>query len=257
MAFTPPFCPNAECPNHEMQSKRIIPWYTKQGYFTSQLQGKSQRYQCKTCDLHFSNRSFQLDYFTKKKVPIQQIFFAINNGSGIRMLARQLKVNPSVIINRLQRLARQSIGLMAQLFDSKPINEDLAVDGFESFVYSQYFPNNYTIAVGNDSQVLYDVDYALFRRKGRMTKGQKAFCQKLYEQYPIESGQISQSFYRIIGTILEKWSWNQESEPKTLFTDEHRSYQNTLQDHQEWQYLHKTHQVTPSSNGINPGSYAR
>jgi transposase-like protein len=186
MAFNPPFCPNPECIYHHPRQSKPPNWYRKKGTFSSLLYGTNQRYQCKSCQTTLSNRSFSVDLYTKRTVDLRRIFFSINAGTGIRSLARQLGVNKSVIVNRLQRLSRQSMGISASLFSQKTITEDLAVDGFESFVYSQYFPNNYTIAVGSRSQVLYDVDYAQLRRKGQMTKGQKERKRKI-----IPPGRIS------------------------------------------------------------------
>jgi hypothetical protein len=75
-------------------------------------------------------------------------------------MAREFKVSDKVILNRISRLARQSMAALSQLAREHQIDEDLAIDGFESFVHSQYWPNNFTIAVGSHSQFVYACDYA-------------------------------------------------------------------------------------------------
>ena len=53
------------------------------------------------------------------------------------------------------------------------IKEQLVVDGFETFEYSQYFPYHFNLAVGKESQMLYFFTHSPLRRKGSMTAAQK------------------------------------------------------------------------------------
>jgi hypothetical protein len=52
--------------------------------------------------------------------------------------------------------------------------EPLVVDGFESFAFSQYYPNHLNLAVGAESHFVYGLTESELRRKGRMTAAQKA-----------------------------------------------------------------------------------
>jgi hypothetical protein len=159
---------------------------------------------------------------------LRRLFHSINSGSGIRDLARELRVTDKVILNRLSRLARQAIGMAAGLRRGHELAEDLVADGFESFVYSQYFPNNYTLLVGAESQFLYVIDYAQLSRKGRMTAGRKRHRDRLKRKYPIEPGQVGDSFRRITGSMAFWWQKSTVQPHLTLDTDQKAEYQRVL-----------------------------
>ena len=116
---------------------------------------------------------------------------------SIRSLARNFNCSPATIGNRISRLARQCIGVNAKLRPPIRLRETLAADGFESFLVSQYFPNNFTILVGSESQFVYALSYAQLRRKGRMTKHQKIQAKRYKQLYPLPKNQILLSFVEI------------------------------------------------------------
>ena len=166
----PPFCPHSDCHNYQSTTGT---WYVKNGTYQSFRTGKVQRYKCLACGTGFSTETFSIDYYAKKKVSYKIITEHLVTCSGIRDLSRILKVSCGTITNRIARLARQSMAVSANLCSSIKLAEDLVADGFESFVQSQYMPNNINILTGKDSQFWFVSDYAHLSRKGRMTKYQK------------------------------------------------------------------------------------
>lgn len=227
MSFSPRFCPNSSCIHHHPSGSRAR-WWVRKGFFPTKRDGPVQRFQCTSCGKTFSTQTFSVDYFVKKRINLRRLFRSINSSSGIRDIAREFRVTDKVILNRLSRLARQAIGMSASLRDGHELVENLVADGFESFVYSQYFPNNYTILVGSRSQFLYLTDYAQMNRKGRMTPGQRRYREYLKRQFPIEGGQIGRSFGRITRSM---WSWWLKSPQKAtliLDTDEKPDYPRVL-----------------------------
>ena len=232
MPAIPPFCPNPVCPHHLPGVKhepRRGPWYQRDGTYPSKCLGKGvQRFICKRCGRKFSAQTFSLDYGVKKRIPYRRVFDQINSGSGIRFLARNLGVTDKVITNRISRLARQAIGIHALLRNEFPLTEDLAADGFESFTWSQYFPNNIHLAVGKESQYLYGIDYAHIRRKGRMTDKQKLRRETLEKQWKAPPGDLSASFSRLMRHIFRYRKENEEA-PLILYTDEKQEYRQVLE----------------------------
>jgi hypothetical protein len=146
--------------------------------------------------------------------------------TGIRALARQYKVTDKVISNRLSRLSRQAIGTMAALRPSQQRSEALVVDGFESFVRSQYSPNNTHHLIGAQSQYVYACDLAHLRRKGRMREDQKRKRQHLEKRDSILPSEIQASFDRICHAIQDL-PWSGVS--LVLHSDKKKEYQAVLE----------------------------
>ncbi len=231
MLTIPPFCPNPDCRNHhpdDISPPKRKNWFHKDGSYQSKVMPRSiQRFVCIRCGKRFSSQTFSLDYGVKKRLPYQRIFQQINSGSGIRSLARNLGVTDKVITNRISRLARQAIGLHALLREQFTLTEELTADGFESFTGSQYYPNNFHLAVGKSSQYLYGIDYAHIRRKGRMTNAQKQRRKDLEQQWRAPPGDIVRSFTRIIRQIGRYMDEHCDT-PLMLYTDEKQEYRRVL-----------------------------
>jgi hypothetical protein len=163
----------------------------------------------------------------KKKVSYQRIFQQMTSTSGLRSLSRHLRVSDKVILNRVSRLARQSIALHAALRELYAGDESFVTDGFESFTLSQYFPNNIHLAVGKDSQYIYGIDYAHVRRKGRMREDQKERRRELENYFSAYKGDIPRSFARIVRQITA-YDQSLPPHPIEIYSDEKREYRTVL-----------------------------
>ena len=228
----PPFCPNPSCIFHSQENlpqKHKAPWYHKYGHYRTKLHKQIQRFICLSCHIQFSSQTFSIDYGVKRRIPYKRLFLQLNSGSGIRFLSRTFGVTDKVILNRITRLAHQTIAMHAALRKEITVQEDLAVDGFESFTVSQYFPNNIHILVGKDSQYLYGADYAHIRRKGRMRDEQKRHRQQLETRFKAPKGEISSSFSRIMAHFIRYYERRALSAVR-IYSDEKIEYQGILAD---------------------------
>jgi hypothetical protein len=119
-------------------------------------------------------------------------------------------------------MGRQALGIMALARDATVFSEDLAADGLVSFTHSQYFPAQYQVLAGSRSYYWHGVDYAVTRRGGSMTTGQKARARALYTACPMPKASVDGSFRRIYGLALGLAA--KEGVSRVIDTDEHRQY---------------------------------
>jgi transposase-like protein len=223
----PPFCPNRHCIHHDGPPPAER-WYYGGGFYHTRAFGPVRRYRCRACGLSFSDQTFSLDYHIKHPVNYRRLFEAVVGGAGLRTIARQLSVSHQLVTNRLARLARQDLALQAELLAGHHLCENLAADGFESFVASQYEPNNIHLLVGSKSQFLYEFDYAHLKRKGRMTDEQREQRRRLEERLIRPRRSISCSFSSLLET-MERLVGHTGKKRLTLFTDEKEEYRAVIE----------------------------
>jgi hypothetical protein len=238
MSFVPPFCPNAACSEHHRtgEAQTDYPrWWLAHGSYRCAHSGEVLRLRCRLCRVSFSERTFSVHYATHRLIDLEALAGRINGGSGVRAVATGLCCSPKVVLNRISRLARQAIGTHSALRSRLPLGEDLVADGFESFVVSQYWPNNFQLLVGSRSQYLYSLDYAQLRRKGRMSETQRRRRDELEKRSSLSGGQIERSFGRIISEMGRIWleppiegGAAGPPRPLVLFTDRHQSYRRVI-----------------------------
>ena len=224
----PPFCPNPECKHHEIPQDEA--WFAYRGfYFIKQKTVRIQRFSCKTCGKSFGTRTFDVDYWTRKSLSYRKLSAFLSSSMSIRSLARNFGCSTGTIQNRISRLARQCLAVNALIAPAVRLKEDCAADGFESFIVSQYFPNNFTIAVGSGSQFVYALSYAQLRRKGRMTQHQKKTAALYKRLYPLPGNQITRSFSEIterVGSLLLA----SKLDRFVFATDEKREYRGPIRE---------------------------
>ena len=165
----PPHCPNPSCAFHcsptGWRFKRI-------GFFHPEHSRRRpiQRYLCLHCRRSFSSQTFMTTYWMRRPDLQPAIFYRILACSGFRQIAREFGVAPTTILNHVIRLGRHCL-LFQQVHRPIP-KEPVALDGFESFEYSQYFPCHFNNLVGKASHFFYLFTESPLRRKGRMTAHQ-------------------------------------------------------------------------------------
>ena len=223
MALIPPFCPDRNCAHH--QKPRARDWYRPFGWYHTRAHGQVRRFACRACGKSFSEQTFRLSYYLHRNIDFRDILFRHSSCSSVRAMARAFRVTDKVIANRIARLARQAIGVMAGLRLGWHPQEALAADGFESFIRSQYSPNNIHHLVGAESQYVLACDLAHLRRKGRMTGSQRRKREMLELSDVGTKGEIESSFERLCHVIEEIV---EPGDLIVLHTDEKREYRTVL-----------------------------
>ncbi len=104
----PEYCPNPKCKFHNSLLSEEK-WCKVAGSYKTKLSGKVHRFRCLNCGRTFSERTFSLDYCTKRQLSYQKILEYMQTYGSMRKTARLLGVSHQAISNRLQRMARQSI----------------------------------------------------------------------------------------------------------------------------------------------------
>ncbi len=158
------------------------------------------------------------------------------SGASVRAIARLYHCSTGTVANRTDRLMRQALVTLSDIAGESAGAEDLCADGFRSFCVSQYFPCDLTILVGDRSDTVYGVDYALLRRCGSMTRQQKRTRAMLDSRVSFDPQASRKSFSRILDLVTRLWVKRPER-PCVLHTDEHKGYQAAWNQHPHIQHL--------------------
>jgi hypothetical protein len=132
-----------------------------------------QRFTCCRCGRHFSTQTFSTTYWQKRPDLVDGVYMLSVGCMANRQIARALRCSPSTVLHQIARLGRHCLLFQARDLANLPPLEEIAIDGFESFEHSQYWPFHHNVAVDVASGFfLFHTDSPL-RRKGRMTAHQK------------------------------------------------------------------------------------
>jgi len=194
--------------------------FKKAGTYYRRVDGKCiQRFACKTCKRTFSTQTFSTTYWLKKPTLIKDVFHKTTGGMSNRQVAKDLKVEPSTVDRIISRMARHSLLFHIRMLQLGKSPSEIAVDGFETFEFSQYYPFHHHTAVEKDTDFfIYFTDSEL-RRKGRMTKAQKQKREMLEKQHGRPDPKAIQKDMK---HLLEVTLKDQLS--ATVYSDAHQSY---------------------------------
>lgn len=163
---TIPYCPNPKCINHTLK-KKAPGWYGPRGSYKTIIVGKKPRYMCKACGKTFVERTFSIDYYTKRKLDYSRIYTHIKTSSGIRDMARDLNCTPDSISNRILRLSRQIWTAEALYLHPTKTHENLLKHPFLSCIESRDSPIELNLTSGRNSQFIYDYSSSLLPKIAR------------------------------------------------------------------------------------------
>ena len=242
--FRPPFCPHPACDFHRVsRGWRYVRWgsYTR----TCPRVRTIPRFRCSHCRRTFSKQTFQTSYWLRRPELQATICERLLSGSGLRQIARFLHCSPTTVMTHTARLGRHAMLFLEAQRPRQP-QEPLVIDGFESFAFSQYYPLHLNLAVGAESHFVYALTESELRRKGRMTKAQKA----RREREEAEVGRPDpRSIERGTASLLE-WVLPPESEA-TVYSDEHSAYPRAIRSLRD-RWIH--HEVTSSKAARTAGN---
>jgi transposase-like protein len=222
-AFIPPFCGSPRCRYHTLSRATPYVDFIAWGSYSTKTFGEVPRFRCTVCGRTFSRQTFCLNYYAKRVIGYEDVARRLACCESLSAIGRAHGASTDTISNRISRASRQALAFESIQASTRHPDEDLTADGFESFCYSQYFPNNITILVGSSSQFVYAADHATMRRKGRMTEEQKRRRSRFDGIYRPDPGGIVKSFARVAGESLRVLSDGNRSQLR-LWTDEHQAY---------------------------------
>ncbi len=243
--FRPPFCPNPACDYHrDPRGWRFVHWgsYTR----VCPRVRSVARYRCSHCRRTFSRQTFHPTYWLRRpelQIPIAE---RLLSGSGLRQIARFGHCSPTTVMNHAARLGRHAL-LFLETHRPRTPGEPLVVDGFESFAFSQYYPLHLNLAVGAESHFVYAFTESELRRKGRMTRAQKARREEEEaavgrpDPRAIERG-VRQLLAQVIppGTVAE------------VHSDEHRAYPRAVRALRDRRIRHRVTSSKAPRTAANP-----
>jgi len=216
--WRPPHCPNPNCNSHNELDR---PWrYKRKGFYTRHCTPhRIRRFTCLCCGRHFSTQTFSTSYWQKRPRLLPQMFPLVVGCMANRQIARALGCSPSTVAHQLARLGRHCILFQSRELAKCPTGDDVVIDGFETFEWSQYFPFHHNVAVEVDTgYFLYHTDSPL-RRKGRMTAHQKRRREVLEAQHGRPSPcEVQRGMRELLGMVTRG------NRHITIRSDDHRAY---------------------------------
>ncbi len=178
----PPHCPNPNCKYHN----QVDPdWpYRKHGFYLRRIAPRRiQRFTCLHCGRSFSSQTFSTTYWLKRPDILSALFMKVVGGMANRQIARDLNAAPSAVDRQISRLGRHCLLLHRKLLEKQPPPTEIAIDGFETYELSQYYPTEFHLAVEPQTSFFNHFTDSELRRKGRMTDRQKKHRHQLEERH--------------------------------------------------------------------------
>ncbi|NQT61062.1 MAG: hypothetical protein HQ557_19000 [Bacteroidetes bacterium] len=225
--FLPPHCPNPHCTCHWPKTITTLnnlsyPWYIRDGVYSTALQGTIQRYRCKLCNQKFSQQTFRLSYYAKRSVDYTVLEQELCSCTNIRATSRKLHYSRSTITLSHLKMSRQTLAAEVAVRQNHTLGSTtMVIDGFESFVGSQYHPNNINLRVASDSRYIASFNYAQLNRKGRMTDIQKKRALPLTQEYRLPTGHLQQKIWLLISS-------HRTNTLRTICSDEKLEYREPI-----------------------------
>jgi transposase-like protein len=235
--FRPPFCPRPGCPSHCSDA----PWaFKKAGFYVRKAFPHTiPRYHCGCCGASFSRQTFRVSYWLKRPDLLVPVFHRLVGCSGFRQIAREFGVSHTTVMRLSERLGRHCLLFQQRDRAKLRLDEPVAIDGFESFAHSQYYPCHLHLAAGSGSHFLYAFTDSELRRKGRMTDRQKKRREELESTHGRPDPQsVEKEVAELVRLLPAPTTGRLE-----IFSDEHPAYPRAL----ARTGLEVRHEVTPST----------
>lgn len=215
--FAPPHCPNPGCRFHGDPCG----WsWRRHGSFATRVSPQGiPRFRCLACGRTFSTQTFSCTYWLRRPELLVPLHDSLVACAALRQAARHLACAPSSLQRQASRLGRHAILFSELNRPAKPPDETLALDGFVTFEFSQYWPFELEFVVGVTSRFVYSFTQAELRRSGRMTARQRVRRRILEARHgrPDASSRL-----RAVVSALRLAA--RDATSLTLLSDEHAMY---------------------------------
>jgi transposase-like protein len=180
-SWQPPFCPNPNCRHHTAVGG-VWPFKRSGAYRRQTAPFRIRRFQCRECRRCFSTQTFSVTYWMKKPGILPDVFRQTTSCAAHRQIAHNLGVAPDTVDRAVGRLGRHCLLAHLAVWGQKPPCGAVAIDGLETFEWSQFFPFHANVAVEVESGFFSFFTDSELRRRGRMTDWQRRRRQELEDQ---------------------------------------------------------------------------
>lgn len=220
----PEFCPNPGCRNHVSPRRN---WRIRYGLYTTTAHGTVQRYRCRDCGSTVSSQTESLHYYSKRRLPLRAVTDSFCAGASVREIARRYGFSAAAVHNALVRIGRQCMAAHIHLLNGMNERDELAIDGFRSFVTSQDYPCDITAVVDAHGETILTMTHSVFARGGRMTPRQTRRIEAKYAVWRPERGRFKKDISLL---VRELWDYTRPrtKQPILIDTDEQPTYKSVL-----------------------------
>lgn len=234
------FCPNPMCGWH--MAAPSTGWYSAAGSHETRAFGSVRRFRCHSCGKSFSEQTFSIDYYAKRKLDYSKLLELHSSSASVRALGRFFHVSCGTVLNKIDRLSRQAIALHSRLRTFSSTKEGVCVDGFVSFDVSQFFPSEVTLSITAESRLILELTHATHRRSGTTTRAQKERAKDFYAKARFERGSTARSFREILDS-LDRERAPRARCPLILITDEKKEYLREIYAHRLFRNQDEDHRL--------------
>ena len=233
--FVPPFCPIPSCRFH--RDPAGFRFVLHGAYLRKAAPRVIRRFRCLGCEHTFSTQTFDTTYYLKRPDLQPLIFDALNACSALRQFARSWHVAHSTVQRQASRLGRHCLLFERVRGPRSPPREPVAIDGFVSFEYSQYWPFELNTMVGTESHYFYAFTESELRRSGRMRPEQKRKRALLEERHGKPDPEATRKAVEALVQLVAP-----QAARLSVVSDEHAAYPRAFK-----RLPHAIEQVTCSS----------
>ena len=207
-----------------------------------------QRFRCRHCGRRFSARTFQADYWLRRRDVFLDVVRLSAEGPCLRQIARLLGISHTTVMRHIARAGRHCLLFHRRMLAGCPIPDTIVIDGFESFEFSQYFPFHANLAVDADSWLIRHFTDSPLRRKGRMTPEQRSRRQWLETHLGRPNPKaVEEGTLELLQIVLSRPAPGKTAD-LLIHSDDHPAYRRAMQRLTELPDLPRLrHQVTLST----------
>jgi transposase-like protein len=224
VSFDPPFCPDRNCPNH-LQPARFF--YKRTGYYKPQCRTEPvPRFKCKTCNRGFSRQTFRADYGHRRPEINVAMLEMIVSGTGLRQIARMLKIGSRSIQARLRRFGTLHTKLHDRLCPSLPAGRTFVFDEEETYEAASIRPLTVPLVVEAETWFVVSTAVGTIRRRAK--KGSKR--REKQDREEEERGVRRDQSAKCVKQMLEALQRRVPEGSLELLSDEKPSYQKIVQE---------------------------
>jgi len=224
--FVPPFCPNERCPHH----RNPAGWhFTHAGYFRRKASPtRIRRFHCSVCDRWFSTQTFDTTYWLKRPKLQRVIWNGLVACEAHRQAGRSQRAVHSTIQRQAERLGRHALLFQARLTAARLPEEDVVLDGLQTYENSKYWPCDFHLLVGSKSHYVHGFTDSELRRSGRMTAAQKRKRDRLEARFGKPDPRATEKDVEALLRIVLEEERLPVRRPFVLWSDEHAAYPRAL-----------------------------